>query len=70
MHSLTHSLTHTGRNVVQTGLQSAAALLCAVGDVCLQEGDAKLPLVHHANQASAGLARTLACSTEHTTGSE
>lgn len=62
----THSLTHTGRDVVQTGLQSAAALLCTVADVCLQEGDAKLPLVDHANQAPAGLARALPCSTKHT----
>lgn len=56
-----HSLTHAGRNVVQAGLQSAAALLGAVRDVRLQVGNAKLPLVHHANQAAAGLARALPC---------
>lgn len=61
-----HSLTHAGRNVVQAGLQSAAALLCAVSDVCLQEGNAKLPLVHHADQAAAGLARALPCSSKQT----
>lgn len=60
-----HSLTHTGRDVVQAGLQSAAALLCTVADVCLQEGDAKLPLVDHADQAAAGLARALPCSAKH-----
>lgn len=56
-----HSLTHAGRNVVQAGLQSAAAVLGAVRDVGLQVGNAKLPLVHHANQAAAGLARALPC---------
>lgn len=61
-----HSLTHAGRNVVQAGLQSAAALLCAVSDVCLQEGNAKLPVVHHADQAAAGLARALPCSSKQT----
>lgn len=61
-----HSLTHTGRNIVQTGLQNAAPLLGTVSDVCLQERNAKLPFVHHANQAAPGLARALPYSTKHT----
>lgn len=45
---IVRSLTHTGRDVVQAGLQRAAPLYLIVGDVGLQEGHTKLSLIHHA----------------------
>lgn len=54
------TLTHAGGDLVEPCLQRAAALGLVVRDVRLQEGNAKLPLVDHADQAASGPARSLA----------
>lgn len=56
---IVHSLTHSGRDVVQTGLECAAPFFFVVRNVGLQEGNTKLPLIHHAYQAAFGLTWSL-----------
>lgn len=54
------SLTHSGRNVFQACLQSAAPFFLIVSNVGLQEGHAKLSLIHHSYQAASCLTWNLA----------
>lgn len=58
---IVNSLTNTGRDVVQAGLQSAAPIFLIVCNVGLQVGNTKLPLIHHAYQAASSLTGSLSC---------
>lgn len=55
-----HSLTHSGWDVFQMCLQSAASFFCIVCNVGLQEWHTKLSLIHHPYQTASGFAWNLA----------